>query len=232
MDSLTHIKTTYGISDAACAGKMPIEIPNTDRKTLARLTYHLGFTRGVEVGVERAMYSETICQANPLMHLYCVDAWTAYKGYRDHVVQQKLDRFHRETIERMAPYHATIIKAFSMDAVKTFEDGSLDFIYIDGNHDIHSTINDIAEWSKKVRAGGIIAGHDYVRYRWPNRIHVVQAVNAWVDAEEVRPWFLLGTQAKHEGYFRDDARSWFWVHAPREIKRRGGLRKGFPHVKQ
>lgn len=211
MDTLTYIRTKYDIPAGA---RSPIEIPNIGRDHLARLFAVLGFQTGAEVGVERGLYSEVLCRENPGVQLLCVDAWKAYKGYRDHVDQQKLDRFHEEARQRLAPYRATLVRKFSLEAAKDVADGSLDFVYLDGNHSFENVAMDIAAWSRKVRNGGIIAGHDYVRYRLPNMIHVVQAVTGYTDAYEVHPWFLAGTQAKVEGQVRDTARSWFWVQAP------------------
>jgi len=34
-------------------------------------------------------------------------------------------------------------------------------VYIDGRHDYDSAMNDIVSWSKKVKDGGIISGHDF-----------------------------------------------------------------------
>ena len=48
-----------------------------------------------------------------------------------------------------------------MDAVKDFADRSLDFVYIDANHEPQFVEEDIREWSKKVKVGGIVSGHDY-----------------------------------------------------------------------
>lgn len=53
-----------------------------------------------------------------------------------------------------------------MDVVKQFKDESLDFVYIDGNHSFQHVVNDLCEWEKKVKVGGIVAGHDYIK-----RIH-------------------------------------------------------------
>lgn len=198
------------------SARSPIEIPNANRETLARMFHVCSFSAGAEIGVEQGEYSEVLCQAIPGVRLLCVDAWRAYPGYRDHVDQRKLDRFFEETTARLAPYSgATLVRKFSLDAVTDVPDGSLDFVYIDGNHSFQACTNDIAEWSKKVRPGGIIAGHDYVRYYLPNQIQVVQVVNGWTDAQEITPWFLLGRQEKREGELRDTARSWFWVHDPK-----------------
>lgn len=227
MDALTYISTKYELDDQIARvregkAKCPIEIPDTNRETLARLFYLLEFTKGAEIGVERAMYSEVLCRENPGVHLSCVDAWTAYRGYRDHVSQSKLDRFYDESRERLAPYkNVTFYRKFSLDAVNYFKDGSLDFVYIDGNHNFENVTADLAAWSKKVRPGGIIAGHDYALHHWPNQIHVVAAVQGWTKAYDIKPWFVLGRQAKIDGELRDDARSFFWVHEPRPVLAHG-----------
>lgn len=223
MDALTYIGSKFDLDKeiaSARAGTLrsPIEIPNTNRETLARLLYLLEARRGVEVGVERGAYSEVLCREIPGVQLFCVDAWKAHRGYRDHVNQQKLDGFYIETQDRLRPFKsATLIRQFSVEAAKAFQDESLDFVYIDAAHDLPSVIADLAAWSKKVRPGGIIAGHDYARHKWPNQIHVVYAIQAWTQAYDIRPWFVLGRSAKVEGELRDDARSFFWVHEPRPV---------------
>lgn len=212
-----HLAGRFGLDLSV---RSPIEIRNTNRVTLAQLFAELDFTRGVEVGVESGEYSEVLCKANPGLKLYCVDMWQPYPGYRDHVSATKLQGFYETTQTRLAPYYATLIRKFSMAAVQDFEDGSLDFVYLDAAHDLRNVIDDLSEWSKKIRPGGILSGHDYVRHRLPDRIQVVQAVNAWTDSYEIAPWFLLGSQAKVEGELRDTSRSWFWVHDPPPAYRR------------
>jgi SAM-dependent methyltransferase len=217
-DALTYLATKYSLD--LHDRRLPIAIPNVDRDTLARLFHLLGYQIGVEVGVERGVYSEVLCRENPGVQLYCIDAWRTYRGYKDHVDQQKLNRFYEETQARLAPYpRATLVRAFSQTAVKDFAIGSLDFVYIDAAHDFQNCTNDIAEWGRRVRPGGIIAGHDFASYAWPNQIHVVPVVRGWTEAYEIAPWFLLGRDAKVEGELRDRARSWFWVQAePRPFR--------------
>ena len=97
----------------------------------------------------------------------------------------------------------------SMDAVRTFDDNSLDFVYIDGNHDFLNVTQDINAWFKKVRPGGILAGHDYVRYPSRKFNHVQKVVNAYMTAYHLLPVFL--TTSTDKGLKRDRYRSWFWV---------------------
>jgi len=74
-----------------------------------------------------------------------------------------------------------IIRAESMEAVKTYADESLDFVFIDGSHDYESVCNDIDAWLPKVKPFGILAGHDYLHY---------ESVRRAVDSK------LQGAQAK------------------------------------
>lgn len=223
-DALTYIKTKFDLD--LSQRRQPIEIPNTNRETLARLFYLLGFTKGAEIGVERAMYSEVLLRENPLVHLTCVDAWQAYRGYRDHVDQQKLNRFYLEAQERLAPYSARVqfVRAFSLEAAVNVPDRSLDFVYIDAAHDFANATADIAAWSKKVRIGGIVAGHDYIKAKLPSLMHVPQVIHGWTDAYQIAPWFVLGRQAKVEGELRDDGRSWFYVE-PEPVGRKGVIKQ-------
>jgi len=192
--------------------RSPIEIPNTGRSDLARLFGELGFTIGVEIGVEQGLFAEELCQGNPNGLVYGVDAWQAYSDYRDHVSQAKLDGFFEDTLARLSSYNWRPIRGFSMDAVNNFRNGALDWVYIDANHELPFVLNDIIEWSKKIRRGGIIAGHDYRKsVRADTRNHVVYAVNCYTQSYRIKPWFLLGTKKMVPGEVRDTARSWFWV---------------------
>jgi hypothetical protein len=215
METLEYIVSKYKLRPSKSAAT---EIPNIGREQLAELFGELGFKRGAEIGVESGEYSEVLCKAIPVVELYSIDAWKAYRGYRDHVNQVKIDGFYETALKRLAPYNCRLMRMFSMQAVKHFKDDSLDFVYIDGNHNFESVTNDIAEWSKKVRPGGIISGHDYVKYRRQNYVHVIQVVDGWTNAYKISPWFLAGTKQEGPGIVRDKARSWFWVQPERRTK--------------
>jgi hypothetical protein len=126
-----------------------------DRDDLAVLFAELGFNKGVEIGVEKGLYSEVLCKANPNLHLLSIDPWqaSAYE-HSSHGVdtdQSQYDERYAETIERLAPYNCAVIRKTSMEAVKDIADESLDFVYIDGNHDFVNFTNDLHYWRKKVR---------------------------------------------------------------------------------
>lgn len=206
----SYIVKKYGIN---LKDGSPIEIPNTDRLTLAHLFKELGLKRGVEVGVQEGIYSEVLLQANPKLKLYGVDPWTFYETASNFRKQEQLDAYYKTAVKRLTPYKKyTIIKKNSMEAVKDFKDKSLDFVYIDANHEYSHVFSDIAGWSKKIKKGGIISGDDYRRSTYKNtRLHVVFAVNDYVREYKIKHWFILGRKKIIEGEKRDKFRSWFWI---------------------
>jgi|TARA_Y100000310_G_C20673115_1_gene811378 SAM-dependent methyltransferase len=193
-----------------------VDIPNMGRDDMADLFAELGFNIGAEIGVFKGKYSEVLCKANPKLKLYGVDAWRLDAHEPGVFVggerQSLFDGFLMETLERMAPYqNYKIVQKLSMDAVKDFEDESLDFVYIDAGHDFTSVTNDLHFWLKKVKPGGIMSGHDYARYPFHKYIHVKRVLEAYCWSYKLLPLFIVGSHEVKEGEIRDRYRSWFFV---------------------
>lgn len=180
---------------------------------LAKLFAELNFNLGVEVGVDRGDYSEVLCKANPNLHLYSVDPWSAgeYEPGLSGVNEEQpyFENCYQETVQRLAPYNCTIVRKTSMEALKDFEDNSLDFVYIDANHDFLNFTMDLHHWLKKVKVGGIMSGHDYAYYSYRKFNHVKRALIAYARCYRMIPVFAATYDGN--GLKRDRYRSWFWV---------------------
>lgn len=177
------------------------------REGLAILFKELGFKVGAEVGVRRAEYSEVLGRVIPGLKLYGVDAWTVYEGYRDILGgQDEYDINLKIAKERTAFFDCTLIKKWSMDAVKDFADESLDFVYLDANHDFPHVTEDINAWEKKIKIGGIISGHDFARSNQDRlKIHVKDVVQAWTRSHRISPWFVItGDSSPNWMYIKND----------------------------
>lgn len=212
LDTVNYIMKEYDIFTGEPIKKFPIEIPNVDRVSLSRLFAELGFKKGVEIGVEQGLYSKTLLENNPGLKLYCVDPWLAYQGYREHVSQEKLDGFLEITKKRLEGYDFEIVRERSVEASQGFLDESLDFVYIDGNHEYSHVVADICAWYPKVKKSGIVAGHDFISRRDPHlNMHVPEAVRGFTSAYQIKPWFILGRKERVEGEVRDNTRSWMFV---------------------
>lgn len=201
--TLSYIKKKYRLD---FTGHQPVKIDTIGRVGLASLFAELGYGEGAEIGVDRGAFSEILCQANPKLHLTSIDSWSftslANPVYSRSSMQKQYEEHYQDALQRLAKYNCTIIRKESLLAVKNFNDRSLDFVYIDANHDFPNIANDLYSWEKKVRVGGIISGHDYHHFPPTEYNHVKHVVDAFVVAFEIKPHFELGQDKYH---------SWFWV---------------------
>lgn len=182
-----------------------IRVTGHGRTTLTRLFKAIGATRGAEIGVWRGGFSAQICDAVPGVALLCVDPWTVYDAYRDQKSEQAyLDDAKALAHAALTPYGCDIRQATSVDAAATVPDGSLDFVYIDGNHHYDYVQEDLRVWMPKVRSGGIVSGHDYVINPRKPQIQVKAAVDAFTRERGIAPWFILAG---------DKTPSFMWVVA-------------------
>ena len=189
----------------------PAEIVNSTREDLPQLFKDMGFKVGLEIGTHQGEYTEKLCQSG--LQIYTVDPWKGFKGQGG---QQRYDEiqetYHQNAIQRLSKYtNCTILRKTSMEALEDFGDGSLDFVYIDGDHNFRHASADILEWSKKVKKGGIISGHDY----WntsphANNIicHVKSVVDAYTKLFEIENWYITGENKPNSFQIK---KSWLWV---------------------
>jgi hypothetical protein len=125
----------------------------------------LGLIReGVEIGVLFGEYSECLLSTWPGV-LNLVDPWIQQpsRTYKDGCNSVDFDEAIEITRNRLKRYEDRVRfwRMFSTDAAAHFKDGSLSFVYIDGNHSYNSAKADIQAWLGKVEKGGILGGHDY-----------------------------------------------------------------------
>lgn len=168
--------------------------PNT-RIILAEFLGEHGLKKGAEIGVQAGIYSEILCSNIPDHELYCVDPWGAYRKQS----VERSEEYYQIARKRLSEYNATLIRMPSMQAVKGFKDGELDFVYIDALHEFDPVMLDLIHWVPKVKKGGIIAGHDYCNYYEGG---VVGAVDAYTYYHNINMWYIT----------KDALPTFFWVN--------------------
>jgi len=201
MNTLDYILKKYNIDPNA---ESPIKWPYR-RTELAKLFHELGFKTGAEIGVDRGMYSQILSEANPGVKLYCIDPWKVYNQYDDIKDVRRINMNYSHTVRLLEPYNCEIIKKSSMNAIKDFKPESLDFVYIDGNHRYEYVLEDVRAWSKIVRKGGIVSGHDYKarsrKYKNPNP-GVGKALDQYMAENKIDKFFWM---------IKANDSSWFFV---------------------
>jgi hypothetical protein len=127
---------------------------------------------GVEIGVAYGSHCDNILKNTMIDKLYGVDPYIEYSEYKGDVMclsSEKMNRIFEFTEKRLSFYDGRfeLIRKKSQDSFCDFEDNSLDFVYIDGNHFEEYIRMDLHNWWSKIKLGGIISGHDYKHGNFP-----------------------------------------------------------------
>jgi len=191
----------------------PYIIPDCSRNDLPQFFVDMGYQTGVEIGVYKAKYTEKLCESG--LKIYAVDPWgifTEYPRDDDTVFINRQQFLYEHALRVLNPFNnCTVIRKTSMEVVKEFDVGSIDFVYIDGDHRFRYIAEDIYEWSKIVRTGGIVSGHDYFDSRRKNA-DVKCIVDAYTKEWKINPWYVLGRKdIRKIEETRDSFRSWMWI---------------------
>jgi Methyltransferase domain len=134
---------------------------------------------GMEIGVHKGDFSALILEVVSPTVLHLVDPWKheAADAYKDAWYGGQAADGQREMDERYEAVRArfsaavtsgqvVLHRAPSTDVLPAMPDGSLDWVYIDGNHLYEFVKQDIELSFQKVRVGGFVTGDDYAEGGW------------------------------------------------------------------
>jgi len=129
---------------------------------------------GCDCGQSACFIGVEIINRNKNIKLNLIDTWADAdlnnpNGYPSYDLFCK----NVEPIKEILKDKLNIIKDYSTNASKLFQNESLDFIFIDACHDYECVKEDLHAWFPKLKKNGIIAGHDY----YDGHYGVEQAVN-------------------------------------------------------
>jgi len=176
------------------------------RYMLGNLLTNLGYTgEGAEIGVWAGTLSRFIYSRWLGKKLHLIDRWKETDDYKDILNKPQLeqDALYEKVKETFGDRDdVNIIRAESLEAVKQFKDGQLDWVYIDADH--ARAKEDLEAWYPKVRVGGLIAGDDYIDEIGKNGVFKVKSA---VDAFVAKHGYELKLSADAENKYR----SWYFI---------------------
>ena len=122
----------------------------------------------VEIGTFEGYNAKSIMKELNVKKLYIIDP---YLGYRDYIVSESekttsnLSVAEKKARKKLRKYSGKIIwiKDTSDNALSKVPD-NVDFVYIDGNHEYEYVKRDMVNYFKKIKDGGILAGHDIASF--------------------------------------------------------------------
>ncbi len=151
--------------------------------TVSNILRATGSKQVVEVGVAYGYHARNILNTLPSVSYFGIDPYVADYDANDgfssdvaHIFadepQKAMDRLHSVVSSAIAQAGGKVIRMPSTEACKTFSDGELDTVFIDGDHRYSAVLADLKAWFPKVREGGLCLGDDF---RMP------QVAAAWQD---------------------------------------------------
>ena len=121
----------------------------------------------VEIGSWEGDFSYELLTQTGCTKLYCVDPYKRfdledYKDGMNMLTQEQFDQKYAAVRERFNKFgnRVEFLRMTSSEAAALFQDESVDYVYIDGNHGYQYAEEDIRLWYPKVKKGGVLCGDD------------------------------------------------------------------------
>lgn len=147
---------------------------------------------GCHHGRSAAFMAVEIANSGKQIQFDCVDPWDGRSetgtGYNNNLAQFMLN------LEPATGFF-TAIQAASPEAAESYAKESLDFVFIDAIHLYENHHADILAWLPKIKTGGYIGGHDYVK---GHSNGIERAVSELLPDHKVYEGSLVGTWLYHK----------------------------------
>lgn len=145
---------------------------------------------GAEIGTYEGDNAKSILKTLPIRKIYLIDPYEKYRDYEEDVAYNSLNSAEQKAKKNLMRYREKIvwIKKRSTEALKDIPN-NLDFVYIDGNHSYKFVKGDMNNYYKKLKRGGILAGHDI-----ENGVDLSEGVTLafveFINENNLRPYIL------------------------------------------
>lgn len=120
----------------------------------------------IEIGCYAGESTKMFLESGKISKLYAIDPYFEnYDPLDPYAMAYKMSDVKQSFIENVVNKYSQVefLNVTSEEAMNKFQEKSLDFIYIDANHQYEFVKKDL-EFKKFIKDGGIIAGHDYISH--------------------------------------------------------------------
>ena len=144
---------------------------------------------GAEIGCAFGGYARTVLSKWNGQVYFMVDPFIEQPKdvYKERTTGIDFNQYYRDCQKLAEEDHRVrLIRKYSVEGAKDIEDGSLDWVFIDGNHSARAVLEDMDAWYPKVKSGGLFSGDDYgLDVNFPNFCEVKTAVDRWMAEREI-----------------------------------------------
>jgi hypothetical protein len=166
----------------------------------------------IEIGVDNGDFSKHILKKSNPKKLFLIDPWIEMLDIQN--INQNHSKKY-DTVKEMFSKdpRVVILKKSSSEALTDIDDGSIDWIYIDGDHKYESCLADLQNYADKVKDDGYICGHDWVT-RPKKGFGINQAVEDFIkesgfilcgltNEENFKSYVIAKNKSAKERFFND-----------------------------
>jgi hypothetical protein len=127
--------------------------------------------RIAEVGVWRGQFAEAILKTCPAIQTYhLIDPWRNLADWNKplNISDREFEQVKAEALSRteFARERRVVLQGRTAEVIDQIPDGSLDFVYIDGDHTLRGVTVDLLKFWPKLREGGVLGGDDFAPTIW------------------------------------------------------------------
>lgn len=125
----------------------------------------------LEIGVFKGLFSQKILNNCPCIEEYIMlDPWRNLTDWNKpaNLTDCELQEVYQQAINNTLPFKKkiTVLRGTTLEVIDQIDDGSLDFIYIDGDHTLRGITIDLIKSYPKLKPLGTIGGDDYIKNQW------------------------------------------------------------------
>lgn len=137
-------------------------------KPFSQLVADREYKNIVEVGTAYAGNVYHLLSTVKVDKLVCIDPYIFYPAMPGFTCQNEYDTLHHFASNRLAPWpQAEIWRATSKEAAPELT--TADIVFLDGSHDYDDVAWECEHYSKIIRPGGVLSGHDYDIFEGVNK---------------------------------------------------------------
>lgn len=139
-----------------------------------------------EIGVWKGEFARAILRGCPeVTEYWLIDPWRRLPRWNKpfNVTNEEFEAIYIDALAATESHAAVrrVLRGTTAEVIDTIPDGSLDLVYIDGDHTLRGiTLDMILAWPK-IRPGGIIGGDDCLPSAWQHGTsHEPTMISPWV----------------------------------------------------